>query len=336
MMNRALLGEEDPDDILAGAEESILKIGEHRTEHDLMDPLEIIQAYEGGLNSFLDPSKRPKGISTGFAKLDEMTGGLRGGQLVIIGGRPGQGKSALGMNIAWHVATRLFQPVAVFSLEMSREDLLTRLICSAGRIDSQRFRAGYLNESERRKLREAAQAATEAPIYIDDSSGTTLMDIRAKATKLRRKLGSLGLLIVDYLQLVNSKGRAENRNNEVGAISRGLKLLSKELDTPIITLSQLSRAVESRTDKRPQLSDLRESGGIEADADLIGFIFRESVYKPDREDLRGLAELILAKQRAGPVGVAKLVWLAAQTRFENMAEDLPEEDNSRLPYREAQ
>jgi len=231
--------------------------------------------------------------------------------------------TAFALNIAWHVATRLFQPVAVFSLEMSQESLLTRMLCAAARVDSQKFRSGYLNEGERQKLRAAANQMVEAPIYIDDTAGVHLMDMHAKLRKLHQSGQKLGLVVVDYLQLMSSKGRVENRNQEVSQISRGLKLMSKELDCPFLVLSQLSRATETRQgDHRPQLSDLRESGSIEQDADLVGFIFREEVYKRDREDLRGLAELILAKQRNGPIGKVDLVFLHNQTRFENRAEDL--------------
>ena len=323
MLNRALLGEEDPAAILAAAEESLLKLGESRTEQGLTTPLQVIQNYAGGLNAFLDPSKRVKGISSGFTKLDEMTGGMHGGELIILAARPSMGKTAFALNIAWHVATRLFQPVAIFSLEMSQESLLTRMLCAAARVDSQRFRTGYLNEGERQKLRAAANQMVEAPIYIDDTAGVHLMDMHAKLRKLHQSGQKLGLVVVDYLQLMSSKGRVENRNQEVSQISRGLKLMSKELDCPFLVLSQLSRATETRVgDHRPQLSDLRESGSIEQDADLVGFIFREEVYKRDREDLRGLAELILAKQRNGPIGKIDLVFLHAQTRFENRAEDL--------------
>jgi replicative DNA helicase len=323
LMNRALLAQDDPETILAGAEETILKLGEARTEDGLMSPLEVIQNYEGGLNAFLDPSKRLKGVSTGFTKLDEMTGGFHPGELIILAARPSMGKTALALNIAWHVAARLFQPVAVFSLEMSKESLLTRMLCATARVDSQRFRAGYLNESERQKLRAAANQMVEAPLYIDDTAGANLMDMHAKLRKLKQSGQKLGLVVVDYLQLMSIKGRSENRNQEVSQLSRGLKLLSKELECPFLVLSQLSRATETRVgDHRPQLSDLRESGSIEQDADLVGFIFREEVYKRDREDLRGVAELIVAKQRNGPVGKIDLVFLHAMTKFENRAEDL--------------
>jgi replicative DNA helicase len=219
----------------------------------------------------------------------------------------------------------LKQTVAIFSLEMSKESLLTRMLCATARVDSQRFRAGYLTQEERKKLNLALHELVEAPLYIDDSSGIHLMDMHAKLRRLQAEHGKIGLVIVDYLQLMTGRGRFENRNQEVSALSRGMKLLGKELNVPMMVLSQLSRAVETRQgDHRPQLSDLRESGSIEQDADVVGFIFREEVYHREREDLRGLAELIIAKQRNGPVGTINLVYLHAQTKFENRAEDTGE------------
>ena len=328
MTNRALLGEEEPGEILAGAEETLLKLGDARVKNGLLNPDQILQGYEGGISAFLDPSKRIKGISTGFAKFDEFTGGMHGGDLCIIAARPSMGKTALALNIAQHVALKLKQTVAIFSLEMSKESLLTRMLCAAARVDSQRFRAGYLTQEERRKLNHALHELVEAPLYIDDTAGVHLMDMHAKLRRLQQER-KLGLVIVDYLQLMTAHGRFENRNQEVSALSRGMKMLAKELNVPMMVLSQLSRAVETRQgDHRPQLSDLRESGSIEQDADVVGFIFREEVYHREREDLRGLAELIVAKQRNGPVGTVNLVFLHAQTKFENRAEDtgeLPEE-----------
>jgi replicative DNA helicase len=329
MMNRCLLGEEEPDEILAGAEETLLRLGETRVRNGLENPQQILEDYDGGINAFLDPSKRVKGISTGFAKYDEYTGGMHGGELFILAGRPSMGKTALALNIAQHVALKLKQTVAVFSLEMSKESLLTRMLCATARVDSQRFRAGYLTQEERRKLNHALHELVEAPLYIDDTAGIHLMDMHAKLRRLKAERGHIGLVVVDYLQLMSGRGRFENRNQEVSALSRGMKLLAKELNVPLLVLSQLSRAVESRQgDHRPQLSDLRESGSIEQDADVVGFIFREEVYQREREDLRGLAELIVAKQRNGPIGTVNLVFLHAQTKFENRAEDtgeLPEE-----------
>ena len=322
LMTRALMGEEEPTTLLASAEESLLKLGDSQINDGLLTPNEVIERFQGGINAFLDPSKRIKGTSTGFLKLDEMTGGFHRGELIILAARPSMGKTALALNIAHHVACKLHQPVAIFSLEMSNDSLLTRMLCASARVDSHSFRHGYLNETDRRKLRDAANDLVGAPLYIDDTAGVHLMDMHAKLRRLQQQSGELGLVIVDYLQLMSGRGRFENRNQEVSTISRGMKMLAKELNCPMLVLSQLSRAPETRQgDHRPQLSDLRESGSIEQDADLVGFIFREEVYKKDREDLKGLAELIIAKQRNGPIGIANLVYLHALTKFENRAED---------------
>ncbi len=269
----------------------------------------MIQGYEGGLNAFLDPSKRIKGISTGFTKLDEMTGGLHAGELVILAARPSMGKTALALNICWHVAARLIA---------ARGDLFARNVAGIA-ADAYAVRGGARRQpalsrrvSQRRRAAEAARGRepmVESPIYIDDTAGINLMDMHAKLRRLQQGGQKLGLVVVDYLQLMSIRGRTENRNQEVSQLSRGMKLLSKELGVPFLVLSQLSRAPETRVgDHRPQLSDLRESGSIEQDADLVGFIFREEVYKRDREDLRGMAELILAKQRNGPVG--RSIWFS--------------------------
>ncbi len=328
LIERCTQGEDEPDEILASAEEELLRLGEARAREALVSPRQIIDDYEGGLNAFLDPSKRIKGISTGFTKFDEKTGGLHPGELIIIAGRPAMGKTALALNIATHVALKNNKTVAVFSLEMSKESLLTRMLCAAARVDSQKFRAGYLNQEERRLLASKAQEFTQAPIFIDDTANTNLMDIHAKLRRLGAEHG-LGLVVIDYLQLMSGRGKFESRVQEVSSLSRGLKLMSKELKVPILVLSQLSRAPETRQgDHRPQLSDLRESGSIEQDADIVAFIFREEVYKQDRADLRGLAELILAKQRNGPTGLIKLVFLHALTKFENAASDLEESEEA--------
>jgi replicative DNA helicase len=325
MINRAMIGEDSPDEILAGAEETLLKLGDEQVKAGLLNPAQILESYEGGINAFLDPSKRVKGVSTGFLKLDEMTGGMHPGDLFILAARPSMGKTAFALNIAQHVSLRNKQTVAIFSLEMSKESLLTRMLCAAARVDSQKFRMGYLSQDERRKLNHSLMELAEAPLYIDDTAGLHLMDMHAKLRRLKQERGGLSMVIVDYLQLMSSRGRVENRNQEVSALSRGLKLMAKELNVPMIVLSQLSRAVETRQgDHRPVLSDLRESGSIEQDADVVGFIFREEVYNRDREDLKGLAELIVAKQRNGPVGTVNLVFLHSQTKFENRAEDTGE------------
>jgi replicative DNA helicase len=324
LIDRCFIGEDDPNEILAGAEENLLKLGDSRASDALLNPDSIIRDYEGGINAFLDPSKRIKGLSTGYLKLDEMTGGLHPGELVILAARPSMGKTALALNIGQHVATNAQdrKTVAVFSLEMSKESLLTRMICAGARVDQQKFRAGYLNQDERRQLQQSANDLVKAPLFIDDTSGINIMDIHAKLRRLRSEHG-LDLVIVDYLQLMTGRGRFENRNAEVSSLSRGFKLLAKELKVPMLVLSQLSRAPETRQgDHRPQLSDLRESGSIEQDADLVAFIFREEVYKPDREDLKGRAELLLAKQRNGPIGRVNLFFLKHCTKFENPAHDI--------------
>jgi replicative DNA helicase len=325
VIDRCLMADEEPAEILANAEETLLKLGESNAKAGLATPGDIIEEYQGGLNAFLDPGKRIKGLSTGFKRFDELTGGLHAGELIIIAGRPSMGKTALALNVAQHAAAKVGQTVALFSLEMSKESLLTRLLCAMARVDNHRFRLGYLDAEERRRLQIAASELVEAPLYIDDSSGSNLIDMHAKLRRLQAER-PLGLVVVDYLQLMSGRGRFENRNQEISALSRGLKLLAKDLGVPMLVLSQLSRAPENRPgDHRPQLSDLRESGSIEQDADLVGFIFREEVYKPDREDLRGTAELILAKQRNGPTGKVQLVFLHQLTKFENRLADLGEE-----------
>jgi replicative DNA helicase len=329
LVHRCMIEDDTPDRILAAAEDAFLKLGEDRAKDSLVSAQDVLQGFEGGVNAFLDPSQRIKGIATGFLKFDEMTGGLHPGELFILAGRPAMGKTALALNVALHIATNRANPkaVAVFSLEMTRESLLTRLICGQARVDQQKFRMGYLNQEERRRLSFAATELLEAPIFVDDTSSTTLMDVNAKLRKLRTQT-DLGLAIVDYLQLMPTPmfGRNSNRTQEVGALSRGLKLLSKDLHIPILCLSQLSRAPEQRPgDHRPQLSDLRESGSIEQDADLVGFIYRPEVYQPDREDLRGQADLVIAKQRNGPTGKVPLVFLREYTKFENRTTDLEDE-----------
>jgi replicative DNA helicase len=327
-INRCLGAEEEARNILGAVEDAFMKLGDVQSKNALASPAQIITEYDGGLNAFLDTSKRVKGISTGFLKFDEMTGGLREGELIILAARPAMGKTALALNIAQHVATNPQGPkaVAVFSLEMSKESLLTRMLCAAARVDQQRFRAGYLSGDERHALQEAMYRMVEAPLFLDDTAGTNLMDIHSKLRRLQAEQ-DLGLVVVDYLQLMQGRGHFENRVQEISSLSRGFKLMSKELRVPFLVLSQLSRAPETRQgDHRPMLSDLRESGSIEQDADMVGFIFREEVYRPDKESLKGIAELILAKQRNGPTGRVKLAFLNRFTKFENLAADTGEDD----------
>jgi len=322
VIDRCMLGEEAPEVILASAEETLLNLSQLRVTAGLLTPRDIIDE-QGGINEFLDPARRLKGLGTGFVRFDEMTGGLRAGELIVIAARPSMGKTALALNIAQHVALgRDPKTVAVFSLEMSKESLLTRLLCATARVDGAKFRAGYLNADERRRLNVAASQLTQAPLYVDDTAAANVMDMHAKLRRLKAEQG-LGLAVLDYLQLMSGRGRFENRNQEISVLSRGLKMLAKELNVPVIVISQLSRAPEVRQgDHRPQLSDLRDSGAIEQDADLVCFLFREEMYKPEHEDLKGLAELIVAKQRNGPTGIVNLVFLRQFTKFENRTADL--------------
>jgi replicative DNA helicase len=321
LMNRCLMGQEEPDEILARAEETLHRLGESRIQIGLTSARQIVDEYAGGINTFLDPSQRVQGLRTGFSGFDDKTSGLHAGDLMILAARQSMGKTALALNMAHYVATRVKLTVAIFSLEMSRESLLTRLLCATARVDSQKFRAGYLNAEERQRLQAAAASLVEAPLHIDDTAGLHLTEMHAKLRRLKSEQG-LGLVIVDYLQLMAGQGRYENRNQEIGSLSRDLKLLANELHVPILVLSQLNRAPETRPgDHRPQLSDLRESGSIEQDADLVAFLFREEIYRPNDESLRGIAELILAKQRNGPVGKIKLVFLREFTKFEDRAQD---------------
>lgn len=325
IMGDCFQASEDIDQILGRAEDLILRVGDSRVRGGLVNPRQVVESFPGGINAFLDPSKRLRGLSTGFTKLDDMTTGFQPAELIIIAARPSMGKTALALNIAQHVAVKLSKPVAFFSLEMSKESLLSRLLCGIARVDSHRFRGGFLNQEERRRLSGALNQLVQSPLYIDDAAGTGVMELHAKCRRQRHEHG-LSLVVIDYMQLMTGKGKSENRNQEISAISRGLKQLAKELDVPVIALSQLSRAPEVRTgDHRPQLSDLRESGSIEQDADVVAFIFREEVYKPDREDLHGLAEVLVSKQRNGPTGKVELAFLHKYTRFENRAEDLGEE-----------
>lgn len=314
------------DEILAEAESAVMKVGDRQLRKGLEDPQRTIEGYPGGPQTFLDPSKRPKGLAGPFHKFEEMTTGMHGGQLIVIAARPAMGKTALALNIASHVAMErpdyAGKPVAVFSLEMSKESLLTRVLCSEAQVDQHRFRGGYLNRDERQRLSRALNRLVQSKLYFDDSADTSIMEISAKCRRLRSEHG-LALVVVDYLQLLGSKGKIESRVQEISAFSRGLKLLAKDLDVPVVALSQLSRAPETRQgDHRPLLSDLRDSGSIEQDADMVCFIFREEVYKPDREDLHGIAELIVSKQRNGPTGKIKLAFLNKFAKFENLAEDL--------------
>jgi replicative DNA helicase len=260
------------------------------------------------------------GVPTGFADLDSMTSGMQGGDLIIVAGRPSMGKTAFSLNIAENVALDTKLPVAVFSMEMGGTQLAMRMIGSVGRLDQHRMRNGNLEDEDWEKLTTALGKLNEAPIFIDEGAGLSSFDVRARARRLHRQTGKLGLIVIDYLQLMSAPAgkQGENRATEISEISRSLKALAKELDCPVVALSQLNRSVEQRPDKRPVMSDLRESGAIEQDADVILFIYRDEVYNPDSPD-KGTAEIIIAKQRNGPIGRVRLTFMGQHTRFENYA-----------------
>ncbi|HEX4489200.1 MAG TPA: replicative DNA helicase [Terriglobales bacterium] len=320
-ISRAADQSDPAEEILSDTEAAIFQLSEQRIGRGFMGVQEIIKEKFGSIDALLQRGQRITGIATHYADLDEMTSGLQRSDLIIIAARPSMGKTAFAMNIAENAAINDQKKVAVFSLEMSSEALLQRMLCSAARVDSHKFRTGSLWQDDTRKIAQALEKLTHAPIFIDDTPGISLSEMRAKSRRLQQSQGGLDLVIVDYLQLMTAGGRRyENRTQEVSAISRGLKALAKELKVPVIALSQLSRAPESRGsgDHRPQLADLRESGSIEQDADLVAFIFREEVYKPDEPELDGVAELIIRKQRNGPTGTVRMAFLKASTRFESM------------------
>jgi len=313
----------DPaEEILNDAEAQIFQLSEKRIGRGFMGVLEIIKESFGSADALLQRGSRITGLETHYVDLDEKTSGLQKSDLIIVAARPSMGKTSFAMNIAENVSIEDGKTVAVFSLEMSKEALLQRMLCSVARVDAHKFRTGSLWQDDMRKISHALEKLGQAPIFIDDTPGITISEMRAKSRRLLQSKGSLDLIVVDYLQLMSGGGkRYENRTQEVSAISRGLKSLAKELAVPVVALSQLSRAPESRGsgDHRPQLADLRESGSIEQDADVVAFIFREEVYKPDDPELDGVAELIIRKQRNGPTGTVKLAFLKSSTRFESMA-----------------
>jgi replicative DNA helicase len=313
----------DPaEEILNDAEASIFQLSEKRIGRGFMGVQEIVKESFGSVDALLQRGQRITGLETHYADLDEMTSGLQPSDLVIIAARPSMGKTAFALNIAENAATHEGKVVGVFSLEMSREALLLRMLCSAARVDSHKMRTGSLWREDMEKVVHAMEKLATAPLFIDDTPGISLSEMRAKARRLQQSEKRLDMIIVDYLQLMSSSAgkRYENRTQEVSAISRGLKALAKELRVPVVALSQLSRAPESRGgDHRPQLADLRESGSIEQDADVVMFIFREEIYKPDDPELDGRAEIIIAKQRNGPTGRINLAFLKRSTRFESMA-----------------
>ncbi|HEV2989888.1 MAG TPA: replicative DNA helicase [Candidatus Angelobacter sp.] len=315
------------EEIIDAAESAIFQIAEKRIGQGFLGIQEIVKASFGSIDKLYEQGQRITGLETHFEDFDNLTSGLQKSDLVIVAARPSMGKTAFAINIAENSAVRDHKVVGVFSLEMSRESLLRRLLCSQARVDSHKLRTGFLSREDYHKLVAALGVLLEAPIFIDDTPGISVSEMRAKARRLQQSQGRLDMIIVDYLQLASTappggSRRYENRTQEVSAISRGLKALAKEMRCPVIALSQLSRAPESRAgNNRPQLADLRESGAIEQDADVVAFIFREEVYKPDDPDLEGKAELIIAKQRNGPTGTVHLAFIKRSTRFENLASD---------------
>jgi replicative DNA helicase len=314
---------DEAEEVLGRAEEAIFRLSEGRIGQTFMNIPDIIRSSFGSLEELYKRGQEITGLATHYTLLDKLTSGLQPSDLIIIAARPSMGKTAFAMNIAENAAVLDGKVVGVFSLEMSREALLMRMLASHAQVDSKDLRQGFLTKDDMRKLTRATENLSRSKLYIDDSPSISVSEMRAKARRLKQTEG-LDLLIVDYLQLmaavpVGGK-RFENRTQEVSAISRGLKALAKELKVPVVALSQLSRAPESRGgDHRPQLSDLRESGSIEQDADVVAFIFREEIYKKDDPDLEGKAELIVAKQRNGPTDTLRMVFIKSYTRFENLA-----------------
>jgi len=304
------------DDAVVAAMEAVREYAKRDRLRGLLTVEQIIDRSGIGYDAFCDVSKRPKGVSTGFVKLDTLTLGLFPGQLVVVAGRPAMGKTALAMNIAVNVAKAGF-PVNVFSLEMSSDELLTRMACSEARVSGSKFRLGYINAQERRAIGAELGNLNQIPLLIDDHAGASAEYIHESI-----KRTAPGLVVIDYLGLMSAK-KAENRVQQVSAITRGLKLMAKEMRCPVLLVAQVSRAAETRASGSnvPQLSDLRESGSIEQDADMVWFVYRPEYYKPDRDDLKGLAEVIIAKQRNGPVGKVRLAWIGECTRFDNLAEN---------------
>ncbi|HEX9764682.1 MAG TPA: replicative DNA helicase, partial [Candidatus Acidoferrales bacterium] len=329
IINQAMEADEQADLVLDRAEEAIFSLAEKRIREGLLPIKTIVQQTIPRLDEYFERRQHITGLATGFADFDNLTSGLQPAELIILAARPGIGKTALALNIAQYVAMAERKAVAIFSLEMAREALLFRLLCAEARVDSHRFRSGYLSKDEQGKIVAASARLRDAPLFIDDTAALTVLEMRAKCRRLQAE-HNLALVVVDYMQLMSGRGRFENRTQEISSISRGLKALAKELRVPVISISQLSRAPEQRGgDHRPQLSDLRESGSIEQDADLVGFIFRPEVYKdPDNvpEEDRGRAELIIAKQRNGPTGKVNLAFLREYTRFETIARTFPEQE----------
>jgi replicative DNA helicase len=303
--------------IIDEAEQSIFDIGDRHISQSFVSAKEVLRDSIKAIEQIYN-NKGYTGIPTGYKKLDEMLTGVQNSDLIIVAARPSMGKTAFCLNIAENIAIQQKKTVGVFSLEMSKDQLVRRLLCSISRIDSNTLRKGFLKESDWPALTNAASKLSEAPIFIDDSASLTILEVRAKARRLKAK-HNLGVLIIDYLQLITVSRTNISREQEIATISRSLKGLAKELDIPVIALSQLSRAVESRTDKRPMLSDLRESGSIEQDADVVMFLYRDDYYNKDNSDKQGIIEILVRKQRNGPTGEVELAFIKDYGRFENLS-----------------
>ncbi len=312
----------DPEQLLDETEAKVFASAEggfrHQTGFQHINPLltQVVERIQE-LHDRDNPSDIT-GVPTGYHDLDAKTSGLQPGDLLIVAGRPSMGKTSFALNMAEHVAIEVGLPVAVFSMEMGGAQLAMRMLSSVGRLDAHRVRTGRLNDDEWSRLTFALGKMHEAPLYIDETPALNPIDLRARARRLHRQCGKLGLIVIDYLQLMSSAGQGENRATEISEISRSLKGLAKELNVPVMALSQLNRSLEQRPNKRPVMSDLRESGAIEQDADVIMFIYRDEVYNPDTPD-KGSAEIIIGKQRNGPIGMVRLTFLGEYTRFENFA-----------------
>jgi replicative DNA helicase len=308
--------------ILDEAGQKIFNIGEEgaRTKQGFQAMESLVVKLLDRVQEMADNPNDVTGVPSGFYDLDRMTAGFQAGDLIVLAARPSMGKTALAINIAEHVALNEGLPVAVFSMEMGAAQLAVRIVGSIGRIDQSHLRTGKLTDDEWPRLTEAIEKLRTISLHIDESAGLTSSELRANARRLSRQCGKLGLIVVDYLQLMSgSSNDGENRATELGEISRGLKMLAKELQCPVIALSQLNRSVETRPDKRPMMSDLRESGAIEQDADIIMFIYRDEYYTKEACKEPGVAEIVIGKQRNGPVGTVKLTFLRPLTRFDNLA-----------------
>ncbi len=309
----------DIKELLDSAESRIFQIAEQRAHGDGPVAIgDLLVKATDRIDTLYRSGKTITGLATGFTDFDHMTSGLQPGDLVIIAGRPSMGKTVLGMNIAEHAAIKGDQPILVFSLEMPAESIAMRLMSSLGRIDQHKVRTGRLNDDDWPRVTSAVSMLSEANLFIDDAPALSPNEIRTRARRLAREQGALGLIIVDYLQLMQVPGSKENRAMEVSEISRSLKELANELAVPVIAISQLNRSLEQRTDRRPVMSDLRDSGSLEQDADIIAFIYRDEVYHEDTAD-KGIAEIIIRKHRNGPIGDFRLTFLGKYTRFENFS-----------------